>query len=58
LGEIQKIEKEYECFDSEKREESECPRLQSPLEVAVLAMERVEKTGEDHRAEAISVGSL
>jgi hypothetical protein len=31
--EIQRIEKEDECFDIEKREGSGGPRFQSPLEV-------------------------
>jgi hypothetical protein len=42
---MQKIEKEYECLDIEKREGGGYPRFQSPLAVAALAMERMEKTG-------------
>jgi hypothetical protein len=44
---LQKIEKEHEWFNSEKREGPGGPRFQSPLEVVVLAMERMEKTAED-----------
>jgi hypothetical protein len=45
FGEIQKNEKEYVCFDIKKREGCGCARFQSPLEVAVMAMERMEKKG-------------
>jgi hypothetical protein len=41
FDEIQKSEKEYECFDIEKREGSGSPKFQSPLDAGV-AIERVE----------------
>jgi hypothetical protein len=43
---------EDECFDIEKREGCACPRFQSPLELAVLALE---KAREDLGREARSV---
>jgi hypothetical protein len=47
LGEIQNIEKAYECFYIEKRKESGCPRVPSPLEVEALAIQRIANTAED-----------
>jgi hypothetical protein len=39
-------------LDSEKREACACPKLQLPIDVAVLAIEGMEKTGEDLGREA------
>jgi hypothetical protein len=56
--EIQKIEKESECFDIEKREGCGCAKFQSPLEVEVLAMERMEKKGSTLAARGEVSGNL
>jgi hypothetical protein len=49
LGVFQKTEKEEECSDIKKREGSGGSKSQIPLEREAMAIERIERTGEDHR---------
>jgi hypothetical protein len=46
------MEKEDECSDIEKREGSVGPRFQPPLEVEVLAIERIERRMDGLRRDA------
>jgi hypothetical protein len=49
FGVSQKIDKEDECRDIEKREASVNPKFQSPVEWVVLAMGRIERRTNDLR---------